>query len=62
MMKQMRENTKIVLWVVVVAFLITIFAVWGLDLQSTSSRHEKNLVGKVNGANVTPQMYNTIYP
>ena len=60
-MKQMRENTKIVLWVVVVAFLITIFAVWGLDLQSTSTRHEKNLVGRVNGVSVTPQMYNTIY-
>lgn len=60
-MKQMRENTKIVLWVVVVAFLITIFAVWGLDLQSTSSHHEKNLVGRVNGVSVTPQMYNTIY-
>ena len=60
-MKQMRENTKIVLWVVVVAFLITIFAVWGLDLQSTSSHHEKSLVGRVNGVTVTPQMYNTIY-
>jgi peptidyl-prolyl cis-trans isomerase D len=61
MMKQMRENTKIVLWVVVVAFLITIFAVWGLDLQSSGSRQEKSLVGKVNGVSVTPQMYNTIY-
>jgi parvulin-like peptidyl-prolyl isomerase len=60
-MKQMRENTKIVLWIVVVAFLITIFAVWGLDLQSSGTRHEKSLVGRVNGVNVTPQMYNTIY-
>jgi parvulin-like peptidyl-prolyl isomerase len=57
----MRENTKIVLWIVVVAFLITIFAVWGLDLQSSGTRHEKSLVGRVNGVNVTPQMYNTIY-
>lgn len=61
MMKQMRENTKIVLWIVVVAFVITIFAVWGLDLQSTSSHHEKSLVGRVNGVNITPQMYNSIY-
>lgn len=60
-MKQMRENTKIVLWVVVVAFLITIFAVWGLDLQSTTSHKDKSVVGRVNGVNVTPQMYNTIY-
>ena len=60
-MKQMRENTKIVLWVVVVAFLITIFAVWGLDLQSTTSHKQQTLVGRVNGVNVTPQMYQTIY-
>lgn len=60
-MKQMRENTKVILWVVVIAFVITIFAVWGLDLQSTSSHTEKSLVGKVNGVKVTPQMYNTIY-
>jgi parvulin-like peptidyl-prolyl isomerase len=60
-MKQMRENTKIILWVVVVAFVITIFAVWGLDLQSTSSSQQQNLVGRVNGVDVTPQMYQTIY-
>lgn len=60
-MKQMRENTKIILWVVVVAFLITIFAVWGLDLQSTGVSRQQNLVGKVNGVSVTPQMYQTIY-
>ncbi|HET6348949.1 MAG TPA: SurA N-terminal domain-containing protein [Candidatus Krumholzibacteria bacterium] len=61
MMKQMRENTKIILWVVVVAFVITIFAVWGLDLQSGDSRHQQNLVGRVNGVAVTPQQYQTIY-
>ena len=32
MIKQMRENTKVILWIVVVAFVVTIFAVWGLDL------------------------------
>jgi parvulin-like peptidyl-prolyl isomerase len=61
MMKQMRENTKIVLWIVVVAFLITIFAVWGLDLQSTGTQRQHSLVGRVNGVDVTPQMYQTIY-
>ena len=60
-MKQMRENTKVILWIVVVAFLITIFAVWGLDLQSTTSTRQQNLVGRVNGVAVTPQMYQTIY-
>ena len=61
MMKQMRENTKIVLWVVVVAFLITIFAVWGLDLQSTNTSQTQNLVGRVNDVDVTPQMYQSVY-
>lgn len=60
-MKQMRENTKIILWIVVVAFLITIFAVWGLDLQSTSTTRQQTTVGRVNGVTVTPQMYQTIY-
>jgi peptidyl-prolyl cis-trans isomerase D len=61
MMKQMRENTKIILWVVVVAFLITIFAVWGLDLQSGGMTRQKNLVGRVDGIDITPQMYQSVY-
>jgi peptidylprolyl isomerase/peptidyl-prolyl cis-trans isomerase D len=61
MMKQMRENTKIILWVVVVAFVITIFAVWGLDLQSGDVSRQPNLLGRINGVTVTPQMYQAIY-
>ncbi|HEU4364786.1 MAG TPA: peptidyl-prolyl cis-trans isomerase, partial [Candidatus Krumholzibacteria bacterium] len=61
MMKQMRENTKIILWVVVVAFVITIFAVWGLDLQSGGMAQKQNLVGRVNGVPITPQAYQSIY-
>ncbi|HEX5132007.1 MAG TPA: SurA N-terminal domain-containing protein [Candidatus Krumholzibacteria bacterium] len=57
----MRENTKIILWVVVVAFVITIFAVWGLDLQSGGMTKQQNLVGRVNGIPVTPQAYQSIY-
>jgi peptidyl-prolyl cis-trans isomerase D len=61
MMKAMRENTKIILWVVVVAFVITIFAVWGLDLQSGSGSKQKNVVGRVNGTPITPQAYQAVY-
>ncbi len=62
MMKAMRENTKIILWVVVVAFLITIFAVWGLDLQGGGSTpRQQNLIGRVNGIPVTPQTYQAAY-
>jgi parvulin-like peptidyl-prolyl isomerase len=61
-MKVMRESTKIILWVVVVAFLITIFAVWGLDLQSNTRRGEKqNTVGRVAGIAITPQAYQSVY-
>jgi peptidyl-prolyl cis-trans isomerase D len=61
MMKAMRENTKIILWVVVVAFLITIFAVWGLDLQTGSVNRQQNSVGSVDGVDITPQTYQSVY-
>ncbi len=61
MMKAMRENTKVILWIVVVAFLITIFAVWGLDLQSGGMSKQQNTVGRVEGIAITPQAYQSIY-
>lgn len=60
MMKQMRENTKVILWIVVIAFVITIFAVWGLDLQ-TGEPGQKNSIGSVNGNTITPQQFQTVY-
>ncbi len=61
MMKQMRENTKVILWIVVVAFIVTIFAVWGLDLQTGSPASNPNIIGKVNGVNITRQQYQNVY-
>jgi len=61
MMKAMRENTKIILWIVVVAFIITIFAVWGLDLQTGGMTQQQNNVGTVDGIAITPQAYQAIY-
>ena len=63
MMKQMRENTKIILWIVVVAFVITIFAVWGLDLQAPTGggQGQQPMVGRINGTPVTPQVYQAVY-
>lgn len=62
MMKQMRENTKIILWIVVVAFVITIFAVWGLDLQTGGTGGpQQNLVGRINGVDITPQLFQSVY-
>lgn len=61
MMKALRENTKIILWVVVVAFLITIFAVWGLDLQTGGMSQQQNTVGRVDGTAITPEAYQAVY-
>lgn len=61
MMKQMRENTKVIIWIVVVAFMITIFAVWGLDLSTGGNPAQQNLLGRVNGVAITPQTYQSVY-
>jgi peptidyl-prolyl cis-trans isomerase D len=62
MMKQMRENTKVILWIVVVAFIVTIFAVWGLDLQvGGGSSQQYNVLGKVNGISITREQYQVMY-
>ena len=62
MMKQMRENTKVILWIVVVAFVVTIFAVWGLDLQGGGmTPAQQGTIGKVNGVAISQQQYQQIY-
>lgn len=61
MMQYMRENTKVVLWIVVIAFLVTIFAVWGLDLQTGGSGGDPAILGRVNGVAITRSDYQFIY-
>ncbi len=61
MMRTMRENTKVILWVVVVAFVVTIFAVWGLDLRTGTSAEDPNVIGKVNGTPITRVQYQSFY-
>jgi peptidyl-prolyl cis-trans isomerase D len=56
----MRENTKVVLWITVVAFVGLIFLAWGADWSSSrgggnSSDAERGVLAKVNGERV---MYN----
>ncbi|MCK5618286.1 MAG: SurA N-terminal domain-containing protein, partial [Candidatus Krumholzibacteria bacterium] len=62
-MKQMRENTKVIIWIVVVAFVVTIFAVWGLDLAGGGgpTAQQFSVVGKVNGISITRSQYQTVY-
>jgi peptidyl-prolyl cis-trans isomerase D len=61
MMRQLRQNTKIILWIVVVAFVTTIFAVWGMDLKTGSTNQDPNILGKVNGVPITRSAYRSAY-
>ncbi len=61
MMRQMRQNTKIILWIVVVAFVVTIFAVWGMDLRTGSSGQDPGVLGRVNGVPITRAQYQAAY-
>ncbi len=59
MLKQLRENTKTILWIVVVAFIVSIFAVWGANLRRSSNRPaaSDNSVGEVNGVKIDRMTY-----
>jgi peptidyl-prolyl cis-trans isomerase D len=62
MLKQLREKTKTILWIVVVAFVISIFAVWGMNLRTPESRkRDRDVVGSVNGEIVTREAYVNTY-
>ncbi len=61
MLKQLRENTKTILWIVVVAFVVSIFAVWGMNYRSGGGDgrpgQESNIIGSVDGIELTRQMF-----
>ena len=61
MMHKLRENTKVILWIVVVTFVVTIFAVWGLDLQTGNPSSDPSVIGKVNDVPITQSQYQFIY-
>lgn len=63
MLKQLRDNTKTILWIVVVAFVVSIFAVWGMNLNTPSGgpRQEENTVGSVNGEPITRTLYSNSF-
>ncbi|MFH1755587.1 MAG: SurA N-terminal domain-containing protein [Candidatus Latescibacterota bacterium] len=61
MMRQLRQNTKIILWIVVISFVTTIFAVWGMDLKTGSPGQDPNVLGKVNGEPIMRMQYRAAY-
>jgi peptidyl-prolyl cis-trans isomerase D len=59
MLRNLRERTKTILWIVVLTFVISIFAVWGMDLRGPGQRNfDVNVVGKVDKEAISQQAYN----
>ncbi|MBN2184159.1 MAG: peptidylprolyl isomerase [Candidatus Krumholzibacteriota bacterium] len=63
MLKQLRENTKTILWIVVVAFVVSIFGIWGMNIRSGDQRQEvaSDIVGKVDGIEISRRLYSNKY-
>ncbi len=58
MLKVLREKTKTILWIVIVAFIGTIFAVWGMGNRDSNTQDSKsNIVGSVNGVEIDRSVY-----
>ncbi len=54
MMQVLRDNTKVIIWILVVAFVGTIVFAWGMDITGGSggSGAPSNVVGSVNGRDI----------
>lgn len=55
MLSTFRKFTKVVIWVVVVAFVGTIIFAWGMDI--TRSKAQKNIIGTIGGNNIDYRVY-----
>jgi peptidyl-prolyl cis-trans isomerase D len=59
MLRGLREKTKTILWIVVLTFIISIFAIWGMDLKTPQRRQQNsNVAGSVDNEPVSQQAYN----
>jgi len=59
MLGTFRKFTKVVIWVVVVAFVGTIIFAWGMEV--TRSKTQKNIVGTIDGKDIDYRLYQTYY-
>ncbi|MDZ7859711.1 MAG: peptidylprolyl isomerase [Candidatus Krumholzibacteriota bacterium] len=58
MLKVLREKTKTILWIVIVAFVGTIFVAWGMGNRDSNTQDNKsNIVGSVNGVEIDRSIY-----
>ncbi len=62
MLQSMRQNTKVILWIVIIAFVGLIFGVWGMDVMSNSNRGARaGVIGTVNGREIAAEAYSRAY-
>ncbi len=61
MMNTLRKNMKVILWVVVVAFVGTIFFVWGMDLGRQSDYKAMQSAAMVNDQPISYQEFERIW-
>jgi len=59
LMTKMREHMKIILWILVLAFVGTIIFSWGMDITGRGGRSgaQRGIIGKINGIEVTRDYY-----
>jgi peptidyl-prolyl cis-trans isomerase D len=57
MLKEMRQNTKTILWIVIVAFVGLIVVGWGMQQRTGKGGPEAGYVGSVGGTRITTEEY-----
>jgi peptidyl-prolyl cis-trans isomerase D len=59
MLSTFRKFTKVVIWVVIIAFVGTIIFAWGMEI--TQSKAQRNIVGTINGKDIDYRVYQKYY-
>ncbi|MDD4050623.1 MAG: peptidylprolyl isomerase [candidate division Zixibacteria bacterium] len=59
MLSTFRKFTKVVIWVVIIAFVGTIIFAWGMEV--TQSKAQRNIVGTIDGKDIDYRVYQTYY-
>jgi peptidyl-prolyl cis-trans isomerase D len=60
MLKAMRQNTKIILWIILAAFVGTIIFTWGMNVTGRRGSRQA-VVGVVNGQEISYQQFSYIF-
>jgi len=60
MLDAMRKNTKVILWITVVAFLFLMVLVWGAE-QQVGCGVSQGVIGRVNSEPITLEYFNRVY-